>query len=229
MCGRFAFYSPHEAVVRLFGVADAPPVEPRYNIAPTQFIAAVRANHAGDRSLAMLHWGLVPSWAREKSIGARMINARAETLGEKPSFRSAYRRRRCLVLANGWYEWQRSGSVKQPFYLSFSDREPFGMAGLWESWRDPESGELLESCCIVTVPAAPELEHVHHRMPAIIAEAQRDEWLQTTDGAAAAPGGLLVPWAHGGLEVRPVSRRVNDARNQGADLVEPLGMPADPA
>ncbi len=229
MCGRFAFYSPHQAVVRLFGVADATQVEPRYNIAPTQFIAAVRADRAGERSLAMLHWGLVPSWAREKSIGARMINARAETLGEKPSFRNAYRRRRCLVLADGWYEWQRSGSVKQPFYLSFADRQPFGMAGLWESWRDPATGEPLESCCIVTVPAAPELEHVHHRMPVIIAGAQHDEWLRTADGAASTPDGLLVPWAHGGLEVRPVSRRVNNARNQGVDLLDPLGTPTDPA
>ncbi len=229
MCGRFAFYSPHEAVVRLFSVADAPQVEPRYNIAPTQFIAAVRADQAGDRSLAMLYWGLVPSWAREKSIGARMINARAETLGEKPSFRSAYKRRRCLVLADGWYEWQRSGAVKQPFYIGFANREPFGMAGLWESWRDPASGEPLESCCIVTVAAAAELEHVHHRMPAIIAEAQRDEWLQSSDGADGVPGNLLVPWARGGLEVRPVSRRVNDARNQGADLLDPLGTAADPA
>lgn len=229
MCGRFAFYSPHEAVARLFGVADAPRVEPRYNIAPTQFIATVRADGSGARSLAMLYWGLVPSWAREKSIGARMINARAETLGEKPSFRAAYRRRRCLVLADGWYEWQRSGSVKQPFYLSFAGGEPFGMAGLWESWRDPASGEPLESCCIVTVPAAPELEHVHHRMPAIIAEAQHEQWLRTADGAAATPDGLLVPWAHGGLEVRPVSRRVNNARNEGADLLEPLGTQADPA
>ncbi len=229
MCGRFAFYSPHEAVVRLFGVPGAPQVEPRYNIAPTQFIAAVRADQAGDRSLAMLYWGLVPSWAREKSIGARMINARAETLGDKPSFRSAYKRRRCLVLADGWYEWQRSGAVKQPFYIGFANREPFGMAGLWESWRDPASGEPLESCCIVTVPATAELEHVHHRMPVIIAEAQRDEWLQSSDGAAGVPGNLLVPWARGGLEVRPVSRRVNDARNQGADLLDPLGTAADPA
>lgn len=229
MCGRFAFYSPHEAVVRLFGVADAPQVEPRYNIAPTQFIAVVRADRAGVRSLAMLHWGLVPSWAREKSIGARMINARAETLGEKPSFRNAYKRSRCLVLADGWYEWQRSGSVKQPYYLSFADREPFGMAGLWESWRDPASGEALESCCVVTVPAAPELEQVHHRMPVIIAKGQHDEWLRTADSAAGTPDGLLVPWARGGLEVRPVSRRVNNARNQGADLLDPLGTPANPA
>lgn len=106
MCGRFAFYSPHEAVSRLFGVADAPAVEPRYNIAPTQFIAAVREREDRRRGLGLLYWGLVPSWSKDRAIGARMINARGETLREKPSFRSAYRRRRCLVLADGYYEWQ---------------------------------------------------------------------------------------------------------------------------
>jgi putative SOS response-associated peptidase YedK len=223
MCGRFAFYSPHEAVARLFGVGDPPPVEPRYNIAPTQFVAAVRADAEGRRSLAMFYWGLVPSWAKEKSIGARMINARAETLGEKPSFRSAYRRRRCLVLADGWYEWQRSGAVKQPYFISFEDREPFGMAGLWESWRDPGSGEPLESCCIVTTQAAPELAVVHDRMPVIMPARCHDEWLDPGNPATGSLDGLLVPWTLGGLTARPVSRRVNDARNQGADLVEPLG------
>jgi putative SOS response-associated peptidase YedK len=226
MCGRFAFYSPHEAVTRFFGVAGAPAVEPRWNIAPTQYVAAVRADGAGRRSLAMLHWGLVPSWASVKSIGARMINARAETLGEKPSFRSAYRRRRCLVPADGWYEWQRSGAVKQPCFITFANREPFGMAGLWESWRDPASGEPLESCCIITTDAAPELAHVHDRMPVILPSACFDQWLDPGQDAAGALEALLVPWTHGGFEVRPVSRRVNDARNQGADLVEPLGSPA---
>jgi len=229
MCGRFAFYSPHEAVTRLFGVAGAPSVEPRYNIAPTQYVAAVRPGSTGSRSLAMLYWGLVPSWAKEKAIGARMINARAETLGEKPSFRSAYRRRRCLVLADGWYEWQRKGAVKQPYFIAFADREPFGMAGLWESWRDPAGGEPLESCCIVTTQAAPELARIHDRMPVIVPTERHDEWLDTGNDAAGALDGFLVPWARGGLEARQVSRRVNSARNEGADLVEPLGTPADHA
>ena len=132
MCGRFAFYSPHEAVVRLFGVASAPEIEPRWNIAPTRFIATVR-EVGGPREVAMLYWGLVPSWAKEKAIGARMINARSEALAEKPSFR----RRRCLVLADGYYEWQRSGATKQPYFIAFDDGQPFGMAGLWERWRDP--------------------------------------------------------------------------------------------
>ena len=229
MCGRFAFYSPHEAVTRLFGVSGVAEIEPRWNIAPAQYIAAVRAGGDGRRALAMLHWGLVPSWAKERSIGARMINARGETLREKPSFRSAYRRRRCLILADGYYEWQRSGSVKQPFLISFTDREPFGMAGLWESWKDPAGGEPLESCCIVTTSPAASVAHVHDRMPVIIPAEARAEWLDAANTDVERLDRLLVPWAAAGLVARPVSRRVNDARNQGADLIEPLGSPQDDA
>jgi putative SOS response-associated peptidase YedK len=229
MCGRFAFYSPHEAVTRLFGVSGVAEIEPRWNIAPTQYIAAVRAGGDGRRALAMLHWGLVPSWAKERSIGARMINARGETLKEKPSFRSAYRRRRCLILADGYYEWQRSGSVKQPFLISFADREPFGMAGLWEAWKDPAGGEPLESCCIVTTSPAASVAHVHDRMPVIIPAEARAEWLDAANSDVERLDRLLVPSAASGLVARPVSRRVNDARNQGADLIEPLGSPQDDA
>ena len=229
MCGRFAFYSPHEAVTRLFGVAVVADIEPRWNIAPTQYIAAVRTGDGGRRALAMLHWGLVPSWAKERSIGARMINARGETLREKPSFRNAYKRRRCLVLADGYYEWQRSGSVKQPFFISFTDGEPFGMAGLWESWKDPASGEPLESCCIVTTAPASSVAHVHDRMPVIIPAEARAQWLDAANADVERLDRLLVPWAAAGLVARPVSRRVNDARNQGADLAEPLGSPQDGA
>lgn len=226
MCGRFAFYSPHEAVVRLFGVADAPEVEPRYNIAPTQFIATVR-EAGGPREVAMLHWGLVPSWAKEKSIGARMINARAETLGEKPSFRNAWKRRRCLVLADGYYEWQRSGAVKQPYFISFASGEPFGMAGLWERWRDPATGESLESCCVVTITPAPAVAHVHDRMPVIVPRTAHGEWLDPENVATDRLARLLAPCTEPGLQARPVCRRVNDARNQGAGLIEPVGSTDD--
>lgn len=224
MCGRFAFYSPHEAVTRLFGVAEAPEVEPRYNIAPTQYVAVVRTD-ASDalRRVGMLYWGLVPSWAKDKSIGARMINARGETLREKPSFRSAYRRRRCLVLADGYYEWQRSAGAKQPYFISFTDREPFGMAGLWETWRDPASGDALESCCIVTTAPAPAVAHVHDRMPVIVGRADYDEWLDPRNEAVERLDRLLVPCAIEGLGARAVDRRVNDARNQGADLLSQPG------
>jgi putative SOS response-associated peptidase YedK len=205
---------------------DAPEVEPRYNIAPTQFVAAVRET-GGPREVAMLYWGLVPSWAKEKSIGARMINARSETLAEKPSFRNAYKRRRCLVLADGYYEWQRSGAIKQPYFISFAAGEPFGMAGLWERWRDPGSGEPLESCCIVTTSPAPAVAHVHDRMPVIIPPDTYAEWLDPDNAATDRLARLLVPCESCGLQARPVSRRVNDARNQGADLLELLGTADD--
>jgi putative SOS response-associated peptidase YedK len=225
MCGRFAFYSPHEAVTRLFGVASAPEIEPRYNIAPTQYVAAVRET-GGPRELAMLYWGLVPSWAKEKAIGARMINARAETLAEKPSFRSAFRRRRCLVLADGYYEWQRSGAVKQPYFIGFADGAPFGLAGLWERWPDPVSGEPLESCCIVTTTPAASLAHVHDRMPVIIPAEAHAEWLDPRNEATDQLTRLLGPCTRPDILARPVSRRVNDARNQGPDLIEQLAVPA---
>jgi len=226
MCGRFAFYSPHEAVIRLFGVATAPEIEPRWNIAPTQFIATVRES-AGPREVAMLYWGLVPSWAKEKSIGARMINARSETLGEKPSFRSAFRRRRCLILADGYYEWQRSGSVKQPYFIAFDDGQPFGMAGLWERWRDPATGEPLESCCIVTTSPAPTVAHVHDRMPVIVPPDACAEWLDPKNEATDRLARLFEPCGRPDLRARPVSRRVNDARNQGAELIEQVRITDD--
>jgi putative SOS response-associated peptidase YedK len=225
MCGRFAFYSPHEAVTRLFDVAAAPDIEPRYNIAPTQYVAAVRET-GGPREVAMLHWGLVPSWAKDKAIGARMINARAETLTEKPSFRSAFRRRRCLVLADGYYEWQRSGTVKQPYFIGFADGAPFGMAGLWERWRDPASGEALESCCLVTTTPAAAVAQVHDRMPVIVPAEAYAEWLDPRNEATDRLGRLLGPCARPDIVARPVSQRVSNARNQGPDLIEQLIVPA---
>jgi len=224
MCGRFAFYSPHEAIVRLFGVATASEIEPRWNIAPTRFIATVR-EVGGPREVAMLYWGLVPSWAKEKAIGARMINARSETLAEKPSFRNAFRRRRCLVLADGYYEWQRTGATKQPYFIAFDDGQPFGMAGLWERWRDPASGEPLESCCVVTTAPASAIAHVHDRMPAIVPPEGYAEWLDPTNEATDRLARLLQPCQRADLRARPVSSRVNDARHQGADLVEPISRP----
>jgi putative SOS response-associated peptidase YedK len=221
MCGRFAFYSPHESVVRLFGLgADAPDVEPRYNVAPTQYIATVREDADAVRRLAMLYWGLVPSWAREKAMGARMINARAETLREKPSFRTAYRKRRCLILANGYYEWQKQAGGKQPWFIRLDSGEPFAMAGLWERWRDPSAAEPLESCTIVTTSPASSVEHLHNRMPVILPASAYEQWLDPRNEDVAGLDALLVPSAQS-LEAVPVSRRVNNARNEGADLVEP--------
>jgi putative SOS response-associated peptidase YedK len=220
VCGRFAFYSAHEAVRDLFGVADAPEIAPHWNIAPTRYVPVVRTDASGARRLAMLYWGLVPSWAKEKAIGARMINARAETLADKPSFRTALRRRRCLVLANGYYEWQKREGAKQPYYIRLASEEPFGMAGLWESWVEREGEAPLESCTIVTTAAHPELAPIHDRMPVVMLPEHYGAWLDPSvqDPGLLAP--LLVPRPGAQFAMVPVSRRVNDARNDGPELVE---------
>jgi putative SOS response-associated peptidase YedK len=221
MCGRFAFFSPHEAIAQLFGLFDAPEVEPHYNIAPTQFIPVVRQDAAARRQLAMLYWGLVPSWAKEKSIGARMINARGETLREKPSFRSAFKRRRCLVLADGYYEWQVRPQGKQPHFIRQRSAQPFAMAGLWEAWRESEGGEPLESCAIITTAANETLAKVHDRMPVILPQAQYEFWLDRKNEDVDALTQLLVAAPAQSLEAIEVGKRVNNARNDDADLVQP--------
>ncbi|MGB5347224.1 MAG: SOS response-associated peptidase [Woeseia sp.] len=218
MCGRFAFYSPSEATAALFGVENAPPVEPRYNIAPTQYIAAIRDADSGSRELKMLRWGLVPFWAKDPSIGNRMINARAETVAEKPSFRSAFKKRRCLILADGFYEWHTEAGVKTPYFISAADSEPFAFAGLWEDWKDKQTGESLQTATIITTPANSFMESLHHRMPVIL---QRDTAAVWLDGKQ----DLLqdVPAITPKLRAWPVARTVNNARNEGEDLLAPAG------
>jgi putative SOS response-associated peptidase YedK len=227
MCGRFAFFSAHEAMARLFRIADAPRIEPRWNIAPTQFVAAVRESvRTPGRRIALLYWGLVPHWAGDRAIGARIINARCETLKDKPAFRDAYRRRRCVVPADGYYEWQRAGAVRQPYYIALASGEPFGIAGLWEYWRDPATGDALESCTLVTTPPAGSIAHLHDRMPAILPPERHAEWLDPRNEDLGRLDQLLVPYDATALSARPVSRRLNDARNEGAELIEPASDPA---
>jgi putative SOS response-associated peptidase YedK len=225
MCGRFAFYSPAEAITRLFGVQGAAGVEPRWNIAPTTYVPVVRLDDAGARRLSMLYWGLIPHWAKEKSIGVRMINARAETLAEKPSFRTAYKRRRCLLLADGWYEWKTEGGAKQPYFIHAANGEPFAMAGLWESWVETPGEPALESCAIVTTEAAGSLADIHHRMPVVLDAGGFSTWLDcsapvASAANAAAVAALLTAAPEGRMQVRRVSRKVNNARNEGPELLQ---------
>lgn len=215
MCGRFAFYSPAEATAALFGVQGSLPVSARYNIAPTQDIAAVRNSADDGRELALLRWGLVPFWAKDPSIGNRMINARAETVAEKPAFRAAYRHRRCIVLADGFYEWRREGSTKTPYYISSADGEPFAFAALWENWKSKDSDDEIQSATLITTEANDFMARLHHRMPVVLSPATADRWLAGGDDALAyaidhVPE--LRAWA--------VDRRVNNARNEGEDLIE---------
>jgi putative SOS response-associated peptidase YedK len=223
MCGRFALYSPRSEIIQTFALAtNAPAIEARYNIAPSQPIAAIRSKASADsRRLDLLYWGLVPSWARERSIGTRLSNARSETLREKPSFREAYRRRRCLVPANGYYEWQTTSAGKQPYFIHLEDRRPFAMAALWEAWRDPGDGQILESCALITTRPSPALAAIHDRMPVILPPDRHAEWLDPGNTRVELLDALLVPYQSPAIRFHRVSRKVNDARNQGAGLIEP--------
>lgn len=221
MCGRYAFFSPHEAVKRVFGVGLPADLPPRYNVAPTQPVPAIRESADGRRELVMLRWGLIPGWAKDPSIGNRMINARAETLGERPAYRRAFRDRRCLVLADGWYEWQATPSGKQPWFIRRREGEPIAFAGLWESWRDPADGTRTESCAIVTRDAPGELARIHGRVPAVIDPAAAQRWLDPGQRDGAAVSDLLTQADAADFEAWPVSRRVNDPHNDGPELVRP--------
>jgi len=225
MCGRYAFFSPAEAVKRTFALDLLPELKPRYNIAPTQSVAALRVVEEGRRSLVMLHWGLVPHWAKERAIGNRMINARSETLAEKPAYRDAFRRRRCLVLADGWYEWQAAPGGKQPWFVRLRDPRPIAFAGLWERWKDP-AGELLESCSIVTCDASESIRKVHDRMPVVLPGESWDRWMDPAYSDTEALSKILAPYDAKALKAWQVSRLVNAPKNEGPKLIEAEGSGA---
>ena len=216
MCGRFAFYSPSEATTALFGAHTDIEIAARYNIAPTQFVAAIREGDAQSRELIMLRWGLVPFWAKDPAIGNRMINARAETVAEKPSYREAYKKRRCLILASGFYEWRKEGEGKTPYYITTADDSPFAFAGLWERWANKETDETLQTTTIITADANDFMESLHHRMPIILKAESANQWLSGDNDMIHDVSAITPP-----LKAWPVDRRVNNARNEGADLIEP--------
>lgn len=222
----------------MYGLIGGPPeamrvMPPRYNIAPTQPVLAVRAGAGGAAEATFLRWGLVPSWAKDIDIGAHTINARAETVAEKPAFRTAFRRRRCLIPASGFYEWLVAADgkgPKQPCWIAMADGAPFSFAGLWETWESPD-GEALHSCGIVTTVANATLRPIHHRMPVIVAPADHAVWLTHAPGGrehdTAAAAALLRPYPDGHLVAIPVGRLVNNVRNDGPDLIRPAEPGAD--
>jgi putative SOS response-associated peptidase YedK len=222
MCGRYLLYTPVDDLRRAFSFTrQRPNLEPRFNIAPMQAVPIVRLDADGERELAMVRWGLVPSWAKVAAVGSRMINARAEGITTKPAFRAAFRQRRALVLADGFFEWKkREGGRKQPVLIRRRDRHPFAFAGLWESWQGPDGP--LETNTIITTDANELLAPIHNRMPVILDAADHDAWLD-----AQRPGGeaLLRPCPADELEAVPVSTRVNSPRNDDAALLEPEGEP----
>ena len=224
MCGRFAQRTPAKTLAREFQVNEIPDIEPRYNIAPTQDILSIRQTDEG-REEAMLKWGLVPSWAKDVSIGAKLINARSETVTEKPSFREAFKKRRCIIPADGFYEWQRTGGRKQPYFFLMRDEHPFGFAGLWEKWRDAD-GQTLETCTILTTEANEVLRPVHDRMPVILHSNDYAIWLDGDPQKLDLIKELLRPYPGEEMIGYSVSALINSPYNQGAELIAPLNASA---
>ena len=222
MCGRFSQTASPEVIAQQFALDDPPLFKPRYNIAPSQPIAAIRIDpDINTRKLVLLRWGLIPSWAKDPKIGNQCINAKAETVAEKPSFRSAFKKRRCLVIANGFYEWQRQGEHKQPMWIGLRSQRPFAFAGLWEHWK-PTEGEPLETCTIITTEPNDLMAPIHNRMPVILAPASYDQWLDPTFQQAEPLKALLRPYPSEELTIFPVSTLVNNPRHDAPQCLEPV-------
>jgi len=222
MCGRFSLGVNLDDLVEAFPDFTFPPeTEPRYNIAPTQNVMVVPNNSEGHASF--FRWGLIPSWAKDMAIGNRLINARGETLAEKPSFRAAYLRRRCLILADGFYEWQvvPGSKAKQPVYIQLATKKPFAFAGLWELWR-PDDTPIL-SCTIITTEPNALLAPIHNRMPVILPPDAYALWLDPAEQKPAALNHLLTPYPAGLLNAYPVSRLVNSPSNDVPACIVPNG------
>ncbi|WP_259780499.1 SOS response-associated peptidase [Aestuariispira ectoiniformans] len=233
MCGRYAFFSPVEALRNLFDVPDRPNLPPRYNIAPTQPVLVLRPGQGeqmetvnpGPETLTLMRWGLIPNWSKDPDIGGKLFNARSETVAEKPSFRAAFKRRRCLIPADGFYEWRGRSGDKRPFFIHMTDDKPFAFAGLWEYWMGADGSEV-DTCTILTTEASEPVRQLHHRMPVILDKGQFQTWLR---GSVPEALGLLRPYA-GEREISfyQVGKAVNRVANDGPALIEPVG-PDDPA
>lgn len=227
MCGRFTLFEAEKVLSKEFAVSGIPLLSPRYNIAPSQAVATVRAAPAGTgRELVLLRWGLIPSWSNDPAIGNRLINARAETAREKPSFRNAFRRHRCLIPASGFYEWQRRERVKQPYFVRMRDERLFAFAGLWDRWESPDK-VVIETCTILTTTANAVLAPIHGRMPVILSPTEYARWLdpalQETDSLAP----LLVPFPPEEMLAFPVSPRVNAPSVDDGKCMAPLASSPD--
>ncbi len=222
MCGRFALNAPALAITEIFEIDILPDLVPRYNVAPSQRVTAVVVA-SGARTFTDLKWGLIPSWAKDARIGYRMLNARSETVASKPSFRQAFKRRRTLIAATGFYEWLRLDKKnKVPHLFSMADRRPFAMAGLCESWKNHETGEPIRSCTILTTTPNERVAPVHDRMPVILPTAHWDAWLDPEHDDTAALQDLLVPFPAERMAARRVSTHVNNARHEGPACQAPF-------
>ena len=223
MCGRFTRKENFQQMAEILGLKALPPLSPRYNIAPSQLVACVRSNpETQGREFIELRWGLIPSWAKDPSIGNKLINARGETVADKPSFRQAFKQQRCLVLADGFYEWKREGKTKQPYYIRLKDGRPFVFAGLWERWEKQEPA--LKTCALITTGPNTLMEPIHNRMPVILPEQSYASWLNTGLQNTMYLSGLLEPYNPDEMEAYPVSSQVNNPRNDSPLCIRPIDL-----
>ena len=222
MCGRFTQERPTSELADIFAAEDlADTPGGRFNVAPTDEVAVV-VERDDRRAIKAYRWGLIPHWAKDPKIGNRMFNARAETIATAPAFRDAFRKRRCLVPVDSFFEWRRDGSIRQPFRIVRTDGTPLALAGLWSGWRDPETDEVRRTFTIVTTTPNDLMRPIHNRMPVVIPPEAWGRWLDPALPDVAELHGLLVPAAEDDLEAYPVSRAVNNVRNDGPALIEPL-------
>jgi putative SOS response-associated peptidase YedK len=219
MCGRFVLHTPPPALADYFDIDAIPDMAASYNITPSQPVAAVRVPEQC-REMIMLRWGLLPSWAKDAKTNYSMINARAETVAEKPAYRTAFRQRRCLIPADGFYEWKQTPDGKQPYYIRMQQDGVFALAGLWEHWIGPD--KKIESCSIIVTEANDSIRPVHDRMPVIIRPSDFDQWLDPECRDAVAMKALLQPWPAGEMAVYPVGKYVNSPANNDARCIAPL-------
>jgi len=227
MCGRFILKTPFSELVRLYNLTNSVNLAPRYNVAPTQDVAVVRSSPTGGRTLALMHWGLVPWWAKDLKVGVRMINARDDTLVSKPAFREAFEARRCLVPADGFYEWKKlDGKRKQPYAILPRDGGVFSFAGLWEHWRDKASGGTVLSCTIITTSPNTLCAPIHDRMPAILPPEAWGRWLGEERASSAELQALLEPYPVDAMIALPIGSRVGNVENEGPELLEPVSEDA---
>jgi len=220
MCGRFARTSPVEIFTKLFDAAGVDDLPPSYNVAPTQSLLVARNTAEGTHELAMLHWGLIPFWSKGRDPKYSMINARADSVASKPAYREPFKRRRCLIAADGFYEWKRLGNGKQPYFIRLRGGQPFVFAGLWDHWA-VEGQEPIDSCTIITCDANPLVGEIHDRMPVILPPKVYSEWLDTTTKPARLQA-LLKPYPDTLMETWAVGTDVNSPRNNSAELINPL-------